>query len=300
MARSPVQTLTDSQLAAAARLFSSTVVQQLARRGRSALFARLVAASRLATAVSPAAPIRDLFDLGFTALRRSYRDEYVYRSAIAHNILFGVHSLKTSSMLSEFRVGACKADVVILNGTSTAYEIKSDRDKLDRLTRQLSAYLQVFAQVHVITAEKQVHSVAAQIPTDVGILVLKRRGTISTVRHAIENRARVLPTAVFDSLQRHESRRILERAGVAIPRVPNTQIHTVQRDLFSRLTPEQAHDGMVHVLKETRSHLAVADLIRSLPRSLQASAMTTNLRRRDHDRLLGVLQTPVREALSWA
>lgn len=47
-------------------------------------------------------------------------------NVIANKILLGKHSLNTSHMLSEFRVGYNKADVVIINGTSSVYEIKSE------------------------------------------------------------------------------------------------------------------------------------------------------------------------------
>ncbi|MEI9986083.1 MAG: sce7726 family protein [Aliidongia sp.] len=53
--------------------------------------------------------------------------------SVTQKILMGKHSLRTASMLNEFRAGSCKADLVILNGTATVYEIKSERDSLTRL-----------------------------------------------------------------------------------------------------------------------------------------------------------------------
>lgn len=40
------------------------------------------------------------------------------------------HKINKAVMLSEFRVGANKADCVILNGLSTCYEIKTELDNL--------------------------------------------------------------------------------------------------------------------------------------------------------------------------
>jgi hypothetical protein len=60
--------------------------------------------------------------------RSGLRDKYVYKAALTQRVLMGKHSLRTACMLSEFRVGDRKADITILNGTTTVYEIKSDRD----------------------------------------------------------------------------------------------------------------------------------------------------------------------------
>jgi hypothetical protein len=89
--------------------------------------------------------VHALFDAAFQLLKRQgCRDEYVYKAALVQKILLGRHSLQTASMLNEFRVGGCKADLAILNGTATVYEVKSERDSLARLQRQIAAYTTVF------------------------------------------------------------------------------------------------------------------------------------------------------------
>lgn len=77
------------------------------------------------------ATVGDVFDQAFEILKvAGQRDEYIYRAAISQKILMGTHSLRTASMLNEFRAGSSKADLVILNGTATVYEIKSERIRL--------------------------------------------------------------------------------------------------------------------------------------------------------------------------
>src|SRR5271165_5646714 len=146
--------LATDQLAAISRLFSSSIVREMARKGRSPLFARLVTQSRMLSSISLSEPASKVFEAAFSLLRREgYRHEYIYKAALTHKILLGKHSLQTASMLNEFRVGECKADLAILNGTATVYEVKSERDSLSRLERQVAAYAKVFARVCVIAAE---------------------------------------------------------------------------------------------------------------------------------------------------
>ena len=152
----------------------------------------------------------NVFEEAFSLLKREgYRHEYIYKAALTHKILLGKHSLQTASMLNEFRVGECKADLAILNGTSTVYEVKSERDSLNRLERQVAAYAKVFARVYVIAAEDHVDAVKGSVPEDVGILLLNSRHQISPLREATDRPESTSPAAIFDAIRTEEARMIL-------------------------------------------------------------------------------------------
>ncbi len=293
--------LATDQLVAISRLFSSSVVHELARNGRSPLFARLVAQSQMLSSMSLSERVRAVFETAFSLLKREgYRHEYIYKAALTHKILFGKHSLQTASMINEFRVGDCKADIAILNGTATVYEVKSERDSLARLERQVAAYATVFAKVYVIAAESHISAVLDTVPDSVGILCLNNRHNISTVREAIDQPERTSPGAIFDSIRREEARIILSSFGVSVPPVPNTELFKALRDAFVKLDPIQAQEGMVRVLKRTRNLLPLSALVDQLPPSLQTAALSVPLRKADHRRLVASVNTSLRDALGWA
>jgi hypothetical protein len=292
--------LQTEQLAAISRLFSSSVVREMARRGKSPLFARLASQSLLLTSLPAYAPVRKLFEEAFSILKREgCRHEYIYKAALMHKILLGTHSLQTASMLNEFRVCECKADLVILNGTATVYEVKSERDSLSRLERQVTAYTKVFGQVYVIAAESHIDAVIRSVPEEIGILRLTSRHQISTLREAIDRRQNTSPAAIFDSIRTEEARAILLSQGVSVPTVPNTILNPVLRQLFIRLDARTAHDGMVQVLKKTRNLLPLSDLVAQLPHSLQIAALSVPLRQLDHARLVAAVNTPLEDAMAW-
>lgn len=298
---SNMRDLATEQLAAISRLFSSSVVQEMAKRGRSPMFSRLARQSRLLDFLPPYSCVSALFDEAFALLKREgYRHEYIYKAALTHKILLGIHSLQTASMINEFRVGECKADVAILNGTATVYEIKSERDSLSRLERQVVAYSTVFAKVYVIAAEGHVQTVAKVVPNFVGIMQLNRRYRISTLREADDQPERTSPSAIFDSIRTAEAHIILSSLGVTIPAVPNTRLHSVLREEFVKLSPVQAHAGMVRVLKRTRNLLPLSTLVNQLPRSLQTAALSVPLRKADHERLVAAVNCSLQEAMGWA
>jgi hypothetical protein len=292
--------IASEQLTAISRIFSSSVVREMARKGKSPLFARLASQSQLLRSLPLSGPVHSLFDAAFSLLRREgYRHEYIYKAALTHKILLGKHSLHTASMLNEFRVGDCKADLAILNGTATVYEVKSERDSLIRLQRQVAAYMTVFARVYVIASESHVDSVIGSVPGDVGIMRLNKRHQISTVREAAHRPDRTSPAAIFDSIRTEEARMILQSHGVPIPIVPNTELHSVLRDLFVTLDACAAHDSMVRVLKRTRNLLPLSALVSQLPHSLQTAALSVPLRKLDHARLVSAVNTSLNDAMAW-
>lgn len=296
-----IRTTEHSKLAATARLFSPVVVQELARQGKSRTFARLLAESTLTEVIGTSEPISELFESAFTLLaKKDFRYEYAYRAAVTHKILLGIHSLNTASMLSEFRVGASKADLVILNGTSTVYEIKSERDNLDRLSAQLASYFKVFSRVNIITSDRHVETLLETTPPYVGVMLLNNRFKISTVREAKKRLDDICQLTVLDSLHRSEAFEILRAFDVPIPDVPNTRLHAELGKIFAKLPVFELHECMIRVLKETRSLLPVSELAGALPKSLKPLAFSTSLRQQDHDTLISSLTTPISEALTWA
>ncbi|HKX77562.1 MAG TPA: sce7726 family protein [Novosphingobium sp.] len=290
-----------AQFSALTRLFSAAVFHEMAKKGRSSLFSRLVAETNLRDHCGTEATVGEAFDSAFDVLKvAGQRDEYIYRSAISHKILMGTHSLQTASMLNEFRAGSCKADLVILNGTATVYEIKSERDSLARLANQVENYKRVFAKVNVIASEGHVDGVLATVPDDVGVMCLSRRYRISTVREAVDRPARICPVTVFESLRSAEAIAILKALGIAVPQVPNTQRHAALRALFADLDPATLHVEMVHTLKRTRNLAPLGELVDRLPGSLQAAALSIPVRRTDHDRIVEAVETPLGAAMAWS
>jgi hypothetical protein len=292
---------TATHFSALSRLFSSSVYRELAEKGRSPLFARLLSQTGLFPTVQAIRTVGSAFDAAFAILRTSgQRVEYVYLSALTHNIVLGRHSLNTASMLAETRVGSSKADLVILNGTSTAYEIKSERDNLARLDNQLANYSKVFAKTYVVVAEPFVSAVLSRAPVHTGVLVLARWNRIKTVREAQEYPNNFCPVTMFESLRMPEAREILHHMGVEIPTVPNTRLYAEMRELFRSLNPIAIHRQLVKTLSRTRSSAPLASLVNQLPHSLRPVALSVRVRRGDHGRLISALATPIDQAIHWA
>lgn len=289
-----------NEASALSRLFSATVLRDLGAKARSPLFTRLLDHTRLIADASPETTVGAVFDEAFELLSKSrFRDDYIYRAAITEKILLGRHSLNTATLLNEVRAGSCKADVVVLNGTSTAYEIKSERDSLVRLRNQIFNYRLVFAAVNVVSSESHISEVLKVTPEDVGVIRLSERFRFQTVRKAQRRPERVVPSKVLEVLRVDEANSILTRLGHEIPRVPNTQIRSELDRLFAGLDPTAVHAEMVRTLRASRSQASLASFIKSLPPSIRAAALAAKPTPSSRVRIKEAVDTPLAEALAW-
>lgn len=87
--------------------------------------------------------------------------------------------------------GSVRADVVVINGIMDCYEIKSDRDTLQRLPEQIRAYNAVFDKVTLVVGFAHIYEALEIIPDWWGVTIAKAdaRGEIvfSTIREATNN-----------------------------------------------------------------------------------------------------------------
>lgn len=285
-----------------ARFFSSSVLRELAQNGHSIIAGRLSRQHHLFEQFDSGISVGEFYDAIFKRLIREYRHEYIYKNAIAEKILLGKHNLKTAFMLTEFRVDDCKADAVVLNGTSHVYEIKSEMDSFERLDRQLAAYHKMFDFITVITTERLYRSVEDRVPKEVGIMVLADGGyqfRKKPFREAISNKDNVDPAVIFNSLQRRESLKIIkEMFGLSLSHLPNTQIYSAAKTYFDKLSSQAAHDAMVNALKHRRDIRRVADFVLDVPSSLKAASLSIRLTQEERSRFVSLLHKNITSAFA--
>ena len=154
---------------------------------------------------------------------RAYRTEGVYKNAIANQLLIQRHSLASTALLSELKAGRSVADCVIVNGSATAYEIKTELDSPARLRRQLEDYQGAFRKVYLVTHRSLVKpylDLLADSP--VGVIALQANGVLRTRRRAQQYEAALSVDTMFKTLRKSEYTRIAEAISGETIDVPAT------------------------------------------------------------------------------
>ncbi len=109
------------------------------------------------------------------------------------------HGSDSPLVLEEVGVlnGLSRADVVLVNGRLNGYEIKSDRDTLNRLESQVASYSECFETMTIVVGSKYAATVKKVVPRWWGIM------RISTGRSGIA--VKVVRTAKHNSSLKLES-----------------------------------------------------------------------------------------------
>ena len=89
----------------------------------------------------------------YNSLKKDYRCEYFYKNELINEFLLKKYGTENTIVINEFKVGNSVADMVLFNGTSKAFEIKTELDSEKRLSGQLNDYTKIFKECYVVTHE---------------------------------------------------------------------------------------------------------------------------------------------------
>ncbi|MCV7256938.1 sce7726 family protein [Mycobacterium hackensackense] len=274
------------ELAAA---FSTRCIRQLAGKNHPLPWERLAAVLEHAR---PGDTLVGAYDTAYAVLRREYRCEYVYATALISQVAGTGEVVNTMTGLPVFM---SVADLVIAGERPVVYEIKTDLDGLGRLDLQLHSYATCFEHVVVLTSPPKLNRVLAETPSHVGVSTLTEADKVVAVRAPSGGLERIQRSALFRVLRRGELLNIMGRRLGYEQDVPNTRIYHRLNGLFMQLDVETAYNEFVTELRlrDQRKRQAARDA--GLPMSLQAAAAGLSLTPTAWRRLGALLRRPAEE-----
>lgn len=162
----------------------------------------------------------------------------VLKQILAENHYANDHKVR---IIEEFGVnhGIARIDIAVVNGIMHGYEIKSDRDTLQRLPEQMDVYSSVFNQITLVVGKTHLYDAINLVPDWWGIITarLDSMGFVifNTIRNA-ENNQGLDPFLIARLLWRDEALQILEEAGEAtgLRSKPKAYIYEKLTDIFDQ------------------------------------------------------------------
>lgn len=137
--------------------------------------------------------------------------------------------------------GVARIDIAIVNGELCGYELKSDRDTLERLPRQIEYYGKVFDRVTIVAGARHASKVAAMVPSWWGIEMATASTNsvaIDSIRVPATNPGRE-PYLIAELLSKTEALEALHIYGLAA----GWRSKPI-KDIHLRLTREIAFDDL--------------------------------------------------------
>ena len=229
---------------------------------------------------------RELISEIYCELKNNYRNEYFYKNTLLNKLLLGVHSINTTTALTEIAIAKSKADFVLINGKATVYEIKTELDNLERLSSQIDDYYKAFDHVAVVTYEKnlqQLQKALDSIDKPVGIYVLRKNGKLGTIRKPDKYIGDLDKETIFKLLRKSEYEDIIAQRYGYLPEVTQFKYYSVCKTMFLQIPIEESYLLVLRTLKK-RMQLEKEEFVK-IPYELKFLAYFMELTYDDYQKL---------------
>lgn len=141
------------------------------------------------------------------------------RTALHHHLAdVHAHELFETRFVDELGLcGEVRVDVAVINGHLAGYELKSERDNLRRLPKQVDFYSRVLDWAYLVVAEGHLDRAKRMLPAWWGVLVASTTssGVVLSVEREPDENPGVSPEYLVRLLWREELLRELDVRGLA-------------------------------------------------------------------------------------
>lgn len=226
----------------------------------------------------------------------NYRCEYVYKNELINHMLMDMYAHPETIIFNEFRMQKSIVDLVMFNGHSRAFEIKTEYDTTRRLAGQLVDYTRVFQQCYVVIPEHMQEMYEREIPPYIGIILLiDNNGNLilKEVRPAVENKnidagmmMKCLRTKEYENI-------VLEEFG-KLPEVPYYEMYEACEEKLYDMSPDKLHRYFLNEIEKRKNNMC---LLKKAPHELRQMYLQLGLSKGQIDILQTYLNNPIKSQL---
>lgn len=265
------------------RIFSRNTLRQLIEEERDNTYISLVKRY----IINPESKNnKELISEIYSELEDNYRNEYFYKNTLLNKLLLGVHSVNTTTALTEVPIAKSKADFILINGKAVVYEIKTELDNFDRLETQICDYYKAFDHVAVVTCNENLATLEKKIENinkPIGIYILNKNGNLSTIRKPGQYNMCLDAEVLFKILRKPEYELILKEKYGYLPDVTQFRYYSECKKMFFNIPINEAYLLVLKLLKKRT--ILEKDEFKQVPYELKFLTYFMELKREDYEKL---------------
>ena len=235
----------------------------------------------------------ELLKKSYSLISKEYRCEYVYKNELIKHLL-KKYGTRNSAYFSEFRVGNSIADIVMFNGESKAFEIKTEYDTPRRLDKQMEDYKRFFDKCYIVVPENKLNEYHDIVESTTGIITMGQdngRIILNEVRHACQNE-HFDPQALMSCLRTEEYKNIVLSLGVSLRGVAGYYMYTYCYQVISAANHDRLRALFLREIKKRKNNTA---LLREYPMSIRQMMLSLNLSEDKANKLLEQLNININQ-----
>lgn len=228
----------------------------------------------------------------YESLKKEYRCEYIYKNELINELLLKKYGTENTVVINEFKVGNSVADMVLFNGTSKAFEIKTELDSVKRLSGQLTDYTKIFKECYVVTHESLIDK---YLMTDekIGIIAIVKHGesfNMEEIRKATTSE-QIDSNVLIRSLRTQEYKNIIISHFGHLPLVSNFQMFDECAILMKQIPEKELNSLFIAELKKRVSN---TQILHSFYKELRQLCLSLKINQKDYQQLSLKLSQPIK------
>jgi hypothetical protein len=194
----------------------------------------------------------------YSVLANNYQNEYIFKNEFLNNWLIKELGETNSKVFSEFRVGNSIADLVMFNGYSKIFEIKTELDNDSRLISQLKNYEKAFNMIFLIIPKSKVHIYEKQ-DASIGLITYAPTSQdIFTVYREANLNLDIEPSIIMSILHTNEYKSIVKKYYGYLPKMTSFNQYKICSELIFEIPKEKLNKLFIDEIKKRNSTNALS------------------------------------------
>lgn len=276
-------------------IFSVPTFKDVFKYGQSNYFLEKLSVTRKPMGVRKDSKVKNIITKAYQHLSINYRNEYLYKNIISNKLLLEMHDLDHASIINEFRVANSIADIVIVNGTNTIYEIKTELDSPDKLRKQIVDYKKISPKINLVTHHSLVEKYNDLLGREngVGLISLAEDNSFDIIRESKSDTFGLCVKTMMATLTKSEYAEIIIDHFGYLPKVSNIRFYKECQIMAEQLNPEKFHTFMLSKLRKRK--IVKSKLIKSTrtPSELTHICLSLNPSKAEYENLYNFLNLTI-------
>lgn len=226
----------------------------------------------------------------YSILANNYQNEYIFKNEFLNNWLIAEVGETNSKIFSEFRVGDSIADLVMFNGCSKIFEIKTELDSEARLSLQLNDYRKAFNEIYLIIPNSKIN-IYTKYDKSVGIITYdsNRENSFSFVRKA-ETNSNIEVSSIMTILHSKEYKSIVKIHYGFLPNMTSFSQYNICRELIYNIPQEELNQLFIAEIKKRGTENTLSS---RYYREFNQLFLALKMNRDAKSKMIEILKTPI-------
>lgn len=228
----------------------------------------------------------------YQILEKNYQNEYIFKNSFLNEWLIKEIGHNNTKVFNEFRVGNAVADLVMFNGKSKVFEIKTEFDSSKRLNLQIENYSKAFNQIFLIVPESKL-SVYSKFDKSIGLISFNKNEKsekFTLQRDAITN-DEIDSETIMKVLHTNEYKSIVKSFYGELPITTSFNQYNICNDLIKKIPNNELNKKFIEKMKNRYLENVLSN---RYYKEFNQISLALKLNKKDREIMIKNLKSPIK------